>query len=236
VAAAGATTQQFLDNDIFLYDPMTDDSLEAACKKDAPIVFVVDDDPDVRDSVAALVCSKGMKYETYASSEEFLEHFDRSSWGCLVADVRMMGMTGLELQQRLLDEDVDLPVIVITGFGNIPSAITAMRAGAVTFLEKPCPDTELWKSISDAIALHEKEREMRAQREQILRKLGTLTPQERIVMERVVAGRANKVIASELDIGLRTVELRRANALKKMDAKSVAELVRMVVTVRDEPE
>ena len=155
-----------------------------------------------------------------------------SQRGCLVVDVRMTGMTGLELQQELTARGYRIPVIVITGFADVPTAVRAMRAGAVTFLEKPCSDKELWASIETALgngkAAH---RQQRAQRGEIAARRATLTPAEVQVLERLLAGKANKTIAVELDLGLRTVELRRATIMKKMEANSLAELVRLILSI-----
>ncbi len=200
---------------------------------DEPTIFVVDDDPAARDSIAGLVKSKGVAYETYVSAEHFLENFDRSRHGCLVLDVRMDGMSGLELQQKLHRENVSLPIIIITGFGDVSSAVDAMRIGAVTFLEKPCSDYELWESIEAAIDQHRTCRQNELRLGDLQTRLTRLTPEEHQVMEKMIAGTPNKVIAAELEIGLRTVELRRANALKKMGARSVAELVRLHVEAEE---
>jgi FixJ family two-component response regulator len=202
--------------------------------EDSPIVFIVDDDPAARDSLAAMLESKDVAVQTYASAEDFLEHFDRSRLGCLVADVRMTGLSGLELQERLAADGSDLPVIIVTGYGDIPSAVHAMRTGAVTFLEKPCREGELWENISKALQWHREHREEKATLEDIRGRLEELTPDERQVMALIVAGRPNKVIASELGIGLRTVELRRSNVMRKMRARSLAELVRLSMALQQE--
>lgn len=200
---------------------------------DEPLVFIVDDDPAARDSVAALLGSKGVAYEKYPSAEDFLKNFDESRYGCLVVDVRMEGMSGLDLQARLRAEGVDLPVIVITGYGDVPSAVTAMRTGAITFLEKPCGDHELWEAICKAVDGHRRQREGQVRLAELATRIVRLTPQERQVMDKLLAGTPNKVIAAELEIGLRTVELRRANVMKKMGARSLAELVRFSVELQD---
>jgi FixJ family two-component response regulator len=198
-------------------------------------VFIVDDDPAARDSVAVLVRSKGLPVETFASAEEFLAAYQPLARGCLVVDVRMTGMTGLDLLEMLRQRGYSLPVIVITGFGDVPAAVRAMRAGAYTFLEKPCRDQELWASLQRAI---ESVSQLQAEQErkvEIESRLATLTPDELRVMREMVIGKPNKVIASDLDIGLRTVELRRANVLKKMHADSLAELVRLALLVWTDP-
>jgi two-component system, LuxR family, response regulator FixJ len=197
-------------------------------------VYIVDDDPAARDSMAALIQSQGLHAETYESAEDFLARFDRNRSGCLVVDVRMSGMSGLELQEQLLQEGVDLPSVVITGYADIPAAVRAMRNGAITFLEKACGYKKLLDSISQALVSQTTTRSKRILRSEIRRRLATLTPDERRVLDKLVDGRPNKTIARDLDLGLRTVELRRAMILQKMLASSLAELVRMVVQSGDE--
>lgn len=196
-------------------------------------VFIVDDDPASRESVAALVRSHGVDAETFASAEDFLARFDHHSNGCLVIDVRMSGMSGIELLEQLKRQGIELPVIVITGYGDVPSAVRAMRAGATTFLEKPCSDQRLWESITSALRQEADSRTQRLQRAEARRRLATLTPDERKVLQKLLEGCSNKGIAKDLDIGLRTVELRRATILKKMAASSLAELVRITMLVED---
>jgi two-component system response regulator FixJ len=194
-----------------------------------PTVFVVDDDPAARDSVAALVASHGLKVEDFASAEEFLAARDPARRGCLIADVRMAGMSGLELQERLVARGDSLPVIIITGFADIPMAVRAMQAGAVTFLEKPCADQELWQSIQVALDSEELAESSRQKRADVIARRESLTPAEVDVLERILAGKPNKLMAVELGVGLRTVELRRATLMKKMRADSLPELVQLVL-------
>ncbi|HTQ40654.1 MAG TPA: response regulator [Pirellulales bacterium] len=196
-------------------------------------VFIIDDDPAARESMAALIQSHGLQAETFASAEDFLARFDRCQTGCIVVDVRMTGMSGLDLQERLIQEGTDLPLIVITGYGDIPTAVRAMRNGATTFLEKPCSDQKLWESISQALETEAAGRGQRLLRGEVRRRLTTLTSDEHRVLEKLIEGRPNKTIARDLDLGLRTVELRRAMILQKMQASSLAELVRMVVISRE---
>ena len=194
-------------------------------------VFIVDDDPAARESVAALVASHGLQTRTFASAAEFLAAFEPGMNGCLVVDVRMTGMSGLELQRELTARGYQIPVIVITGFADVPTAVRAMRAGALTFLEKPCSDKELWSSIETALQWEARSLQQRTHREEIVTRRATLTQAEVQVLERLLTGKANKAIAAELDLGLRTVELRRATIMKKMEANSLAELVRMVFSI-----
>jgi two-component system response regulator FixJ len=198
-------------------------------------VFIVDDDPAARDSVAALVRSHGAEAETFASAEEFLDRFDRQRSGCLVVDVRMSGMTGVQLQKQLIQQGIELPVILLTGYGDIPTAVEAMRAGACTFLEKPCSDQQLWKSIQHAMQFEARNREHRQQRAEIRSRLQALTDQERMILDHLMTGMPNKAIAREFDIGLRTVEMRRASILKKMGAPSMPELLRKMILLNEAP-
>ena len=198
-------------------------------------VFVVDDDPVARSSIAALIRSKGIRTEAFESAEQFLEAFDRSCGGCLVVDVRMSGMTGLELQEQLADHNIFLPVVVITGYANVSMAVRAMRGGAITFLEKPCHEQDLWNAIEAAIERDASQRDTIQRREELRDRLATLTEGELLVLEKVIEGKPNKIVAAELDIGLRTVELRRANVLKKMEAGSLAELVQMAALIQFAP-
>jgi two-component system, LuxR family, response regulator FixJ len=194
-------------------------------------IFIVDDDPAARESVAALVGSHGLSTKTFASAADFLAAFEPSSRGCLVVDVRMTGMNGLELQQELSKRGYQIPVIVITGFADVPTAVRAMRAGAVTFLEKPCSDEELWASIETALQWDTRSQQQRTHRGEVMARRATLTPAELQVLDRLLGGKANKAIAAELDLGLRTVELRRATIMKKMEANSLAELVRLILSI-----
>jgi two-component system, LuxR family, response regulator FixJ len=197
-------------------------------------IFVVDDDPAARESVAALIKSRGMPVETFDSAEAFLAAFDPSRRGCLVLDVRMNGMSGLDLQERLAASGAMLPVIIITGHADVPMAVRAMQSGAVTFLEKPCADQELWANVQKALETDSRQEQQSARKAEVANRLATLTPAERQVLNLLMSGKPNKSIAAELDLGLRTVELRRSMIMKKMDAESLAELVRMVLSIRGE--
>lgn len=198
---------------------------------DSPTVFIVDDDPAARDSVATLVQSAGFLAKTFPSAEAFLKEYDRSLPGCLIADIRMLEMSGLELQDRLLSEDCPLPVIIISAYANAPLAVKAMKQGAVNVLEKPCGDSELLDSIRRAIDIDAERRRLRAELDELRARLANLSEDERRVLEAIVAGKANKIIARELNIGLRTVEARRHNVFEKMKADSLAELVKMIVAI-----
>lgn len=194
-------------------------------------VFVVDDDPGARESVVALVSLKGLKAEGYASAEDFLAQFDPHRTGCLVVDVKMSGMSGLDLLRRLNERKSHLPVVVITGYADVPMAVKAMQEGAFTFLEKPCQEQELWNAIHGALEREKVQQPQRRERADAEARLGMLTEDELEVFRRLLAGHANKRIAADLDIGLRTVELRRSNIMKKMQATSLPDLVRMAILI-----
>jgi FixJ family two-component response regulator len=202
-----------------------------------PVIFVVDDDPAARVSLAALIKSRGMSVESFASAEEFLAAYRPGRRGCLLVDVRMTGMSGLDLLERLAELHAHLPVIVITGFADVPMAVRAMRAGATSFLEKPCTEQEIWDAIQAGLDTEAKANRLWQKREVIAARFESLSSGEREVLDRILAGSTNKVIAKDLNLGMRTVELRRANIMEKMGADSVPELVRRVLLVHpnDEP-
>jgi FixJ family two-component response regulator len=195
------------------------------------IVYVVDDDPAVRDSVSALVNSAGLRVQTFPSAEAFLADYKPEKPGCLVTDLRMLGMSGLDLLEKLQKSESPLPAILISAYADVPAAVRAMEAGAVALLEKPCRNDQLVQAIHKALERDSAQRAKRTARQDIQNRLATLTPEEYEVMQRMVAGKLNKVIANELLISLRTVETRRHKVLEKMQADSLAELVRMVVEV-----
>jgi two-component system, LuxR family, response regulator FixJ len=198
-------------------------------KEKPTTVIVVDDDDAVRTSLKLLLKSVGLPVETYASALEFLEHFDAERPGCLVLDIRMPGMSGLELQERLNGMHAMIPVVFITGHGDVPMAVEAMQHGAVDFIQKPFRDQDLIDRINQAL---EKDKENRAglrARDAIRQRILDLTPREKEVLDLVTAGKANKVIAGDLNVSQRTVEIHRARVMEKMGASSLAHLVRMVI-------
>jgi two-component system response regulator FixJ len=194
-------------------------------KDDTPMIYLVDDDEAVRDSLGMLFRSVGLEHEAYASALDFLQHYDSARNSCLVADIRMPGLSGLELQQRLNDQGEQIPLIFITGHGDVQMAVTAMKSGASDFVQKPFRDQDLIDRINRALALDLERRKTRAGQDEIRARLALLTPREREVMERVARGQANKVIAMDLGVSQRTVELHRARVMKKLKMRSVAELV-----------
>jgi len=190
-------------------------------------VFIVDDDLAIRHAMTLLMRSVGLKSEDFATANDFLDRFDSHRAGCLVLDIRMPGLSGLELQQRLLELGVSIPIIFITGHADVPMAVEAMRKGAFAFIQKPFRDQELLESISDAMISGSRERRKQETRSVVDARLQTLTRREREVMDLVVAGKPNKVIAFDLGVSQRTVEVHRARVMEKMQARSLASLIRM---------
>jgi RNA polymerase sigma factor (sigma-70 family) len=189
------------------------------------IVYVVDDDDAMRDSLRWLLESAGYRVSSYCSAERFLAAYKADQGSCLVLDVRMSGITGLELQQELNRRGSSLPIIFVTGHGDVPMAVNALKNGAFHFLEKPFKDAQLLALIEQATTRDKSELPREAQRRCTAAKLATLTQREREVMDLVVQGRKNKQIADGLGISVKTVEAHRARAMEKMDVSSVAELV-----------
>jgi two-component system, LuxR family, response regulator FixJ len=183
------------------------------------VVFVVDDDQAVRDSLALLLKSMGQKTRTFASAQDFLDVYDPDWRGCIVLDMRMPGMTGLELQARLLELRSTVPVIFVTGHGDVPMAVEAMQKGAFDFVQKPFRDQELLDRIHQALKWDGEHRSVDEHKRSVLERFATLTPREREIMECVVRGLANKVIAMDLDLSQRTVEIHRARVMEKMMAR-----------------
>ncbi len=197
--------------------------------KPEPTVFVVDDDKAARDSLRWLLESVALPVQTHACAAEFLEAYDPDRPGCLVLDVRMPGVSGLDLQERLVARGVTLPVIFITGHADVPMAVRAFKAGAFDFIEKPYSDQVLLDRIHQAISLDSRQREVECRRAAVRARIRELTPREREVMNLVASGKANKEIARCLHLSPKTVEVHRAQVMRKLAADSVAELVRMVV-------
>lgn len=198
-------------------------------KNDDPTVFIVDDDEAVRDSLRMLMKSVGYKTECYGSANEFLKAYEPDKAGCLVLDVRMPDMSGIELQARLATMHSMLPIVFITGHGDMEMAVHAMQAGAVDFIRKPFSDQSFLDRIQQTVKRDLQNREVLQQLQTIRRRIESLTPRERQVMEMVAAGKPNKVIAVDLGVSDRTVEIHRARVMKKMEASSLPHLVRMVI-------
>lgn len=192
-----------------------------------PVVFIIDDDEAVRDSLAALAEVAGLSVRTFVNALEFLHRYSPEQPGCVVADLRMPYMDGLELQEELSRRGCGLPVIIITAHGEVSTAVTAFRAGAVDFLEKPFDDGIFLRRVHEALQRDAHQRRDRSAAASALAKLSLLSPRERDVAGLMVEGCANKTIANRLGIGVRTVETHRANVLSKLDIRTVPELMRL---------
>ncbi|HUX72732.1 MAG TPA: response regulator transcription factor [Steroidobacteraceae bacterium] len=196
-------------------------------------VYIVDDDDGMRRALALLLSTVGFDTAAYARPSEFLAKLKPDEPGCLVLDIRMPEMSGLELQQQLNRSGCMLPVIFITGHGDVPMAVQAMKAGAFEFIQKPFREQDLLDQINHALRHDAESRRNLARRAEVVRKLETLTPRERQVMDLVVDGGANKVIAIDLGLSERTVEIHRAKVMEKMGARSVAHLVKLHMTIAE---
>jgi RNA polymerase sigma factor (sigma-70 family) len=199
-------------------------------KDPQPTVFIVDDDPAIRFAMQALMDSVNVTHEIYSSGDEFLEKVGGSRPGCLVLDIRMPGLGGLELQEELLKRGSTLPIIFITGHGDVPMAVEAMQKGAVDFIQKPFRDQDLLDRVREALKTDEERRQEREAHAEVAERLARLTNREREVFDLVVTGKPNKVIAYELGVSQRTVEIHRARVMEKMQARSLADLVKMHMT------
>jgi two-component system, LuxR family, response regulator FixJ len=196
-------------------------------------VFVIDDDPDLRASVCALVSSLGCHTQGFASAEEFLASEAPGERGVAVVDLRMPGLSGLELQAELARRNIHLPVVILTAHSRTPLTVRAIQAGAVTVIDKPYHDDDLWDAVRTALEKEEVAWTAEQRRREICDRLATLTAEERRVADLIAAGNPNKMIAQELGIALRTVEKRRQAVLAKMKAESVAELVGLLIEARN---
>jgi FixJ family two-component response regulator len=193
------------------------------------LVYIVDDDAAVRDGLSLLMRSVAQPARFFADANEFLAHCRPEMTGCLVLDVRMPNMSGLELQKELIRRRITLPVIFITGHGDVQMAVEAMQEGAFDFLEKPFRDEDLLQRINKALAQEKADREQDRQKEAVLKRLQSLTSRELEIARRLIDGQPNKVVALELGISQRTVELHRAHIMEKIQARSLAQLVRLFV-------
>ncbi len=198
-------------------------------------VFVVDDDEGIREGLALLLETVGQPYELYSSAIEFLESYDASKGGCLVLDIRMPRMSGLDLQEKLNEQESLLPIIFITGHGDIQMAVEAMRRGALDFIRKPFREQDLLDRINEALAFDAGKRKNMAERQQLVDKVATLSEREREVFHHVANGEMNKVIAQDLGISVRTVEVHRSQIMKKLGVRTLAQLVRIKIEAEPVP-
>ncbi len=194
-------------------------------------VFIVDDDPAVRDALSWMIGTLQLPVETFESAQDFLDSYDPERPGCLVLDVRLPGMSGLQLQQKLKEENIELPVIIITGHGDVPMAVRAIQAGAVNFFEKPFRDQEVLDCIQEALLQDAQQREHKQNSQRVLARIATLTPREKEIMKLMVRGDSNKMIAANCGISVKTVEVHRARIMDKMQARSLPILVRDAMSV-----
>lgn len=197
-------------------------------------VFIVDDDEAIRDALSWLFQSRGVPVRSFASAEDFLAEWRPGLSGCLLLDIRMSGMSGLDLFDRLREVSASLPVIFLTGHGDVPMAVSALKKGALDFVEKPFNDNELVDRVIEALALSAQRREREADTAGIASRLANLTARERQVMDLVLAGKLNKVIADDLGITMRTVEVHRAHVFEKMGVKTAVELAQLLSSYRTE--
>ncbi len=198
-----------------------------------PTVFIVDDDPAVRDAVSLLLRTSGLKVATFASAAAFLGSSAAQQAGCLVLDVRMPGMSGLDLQKQLRAQGCHMPILFMTGHGDVPMAIRAMKGGAFDFIEKPFQGETLLERVREALALDARQRRRQASRAEAQARLALLSVREREVLERAASGQYNKVIAAELGISLSTVEIHRKRVMEKLEAESLSDLIRTLALAKD---
>ncbi len=196
-----------------------------------PTVFIVDDEAEVRDALKLLMDSVGLAAETFASAQAYLDQFEPQRPGCLVLDIRMPGLSGLELQEKLSEEALHPPIVIITGHGDVPMAVRAVQAGAVDFIEKPFRDQVLLDSVHRAITRDAEQRGEASRLADIEARLQRLTPREKEVLDLVMTGMRNTVIAVELGVSQSTVEAHRAKVMEKMEAKTLSDLMRMMLSI-----
>ena len=195
----------------------------------AETVFIVDDDASVRDSLAMLLSTTGLHSRTYASCEEFLDNYTPQQKGCLILDMRLPQMSGLELQKRLMERDLVLPVIMVTAFGDVKTAVEAMKTRIFDFIEKPFEDTEIISSVRSALEYGEEARARHQRREEAVQHLQRLTGREHQVFDLLADGLSNKEIANRLEISPRTVEIHRARVMEKLEVHNLSELIRVAL-------
>jgi FixJ family two-component response regulator len=204
--------------------------------EEQPVVFVIDDDPSVREALAGLLRSVGLDVQSFGSTQEFLQSKRPDAPGCLVLDVRLPGRSGLDLQRELAESSIQVPIVFITGHGDIPMSVRAMKAGAIEFLTKPFHDQELLDAVQLGIERDRARRREAAGVAELQQRFESLTPREREIMALVVTGRLNKQIAADLEVSEITIKVHRGQAMRKMRARSLAELVRMADQLGVAPE
>jgi FixJ family two-component response regulator len=209
------------------------ESSQAGIARDAT-VFVVDDDPEVRGGLSRLFESVGLSCRTFESARQFLDGYDPGQRGCLLLDIRIPGMSGMELHRQLVERGIRIPVIIVTGHGDILMAVEAMKRGAVTFLEKPVRPQQLVDHAYEALRQDAWIREADRQHSAIQQRLAALTDREREVLDRLVAGRTVKEVAADLGLSPKTIDFHRGNIMDKMEVRTIADLVRAVMTVKDD--
>lgn len=198
---------------------------------ESPVIFIIDDNPAIRDSLQWLLESVGLRAIAFLRGQDFLDTYKPGQYGCLLLDVRMPGMSGLHLLEKLRQADIDLPVIIITGYGDVPVAVAAMKGGAVDFIEKPFNEQLLLDSVQNALAQDQAQRQSRLRRQEVIQRFASLTPREEEVMKWVVEGLPNKDIAENLAVSRKTVEVHRAKVMTKMQAESLSDLIQMAIVV-----
>lgn len=196
-------------------------------RESSAVIAIVDDDPSVREGLQSLVRSAGWRAETFASAQEFLAHTHAEVPSCLILDLQLPGLSGLDLQKRMADGDLEIPIVFLTGHGNIPASVQAMKAGAVEFLTKPVGEQELLQAIQEAIERDRRVRQQHAEMHELRERYESLTPREQEIMRQVVSGLLNKQTAADLNITEYTVKIHRGHVMRKMHAESLADLVRM---------
>ncbi len=196
-------------------------------QQSSAIIAIVDDDRSVREGLSSLIRSAGLQAETFASAQEFLSRRGADAPSCLVLDLQMPGLSGLDLQKRMTESGLEIPIVFLTGHGNIPASVQAMKAGAVEFLTKPFDDQELLRAIQEAVERDRRSRQQHAEMRELRNRYESLTAREQEVMQQVISGLLNKQIAAELNITEFTVKIHRGHVMHKMCADSLADLVRM---------
>jgi len=199
----------------------------AESRQSKAVIAIVDDDPSVREGLESLVRAAGWRAQTFASAQEFLAHPRAEAPSCLILDLQLPGLSGLDLQKRMAEAELEIPIVFLTGHGNIPASVQAMKAGAVEFLTKPFDEQDLLRAIHEAIARDRRNRQQHAEISELRGRYESLTAREQEVMQQVVSGLLNKQVAAELEISEFTVKVHRGQVMRKMRADSLADLVRM---------